>query len=340
MTAMYFPDRYRGAAGQRRALVLLAMAVSLTGVAAGAQTPMGTTWREESVVIPGRDGRSLAGTLTLPDTGGVRLPVVVTITGSGGHHRDGNRTAADPYRPFRAIAAALAARGIATLRLDDRGVGESSGNNATADGHDVADDVRVAVDWLRRHSRIDPDRVALVGHSFGGVVAPIVAAGDTTLAAVVLMGAPARNFRETMRYQLAYTIERDTSVPPARRAAVLERATLRQERNAAGSPERWRSWLQDYDPLPTAARVRSPVLILHGRTDRAVPLGDAHALDSTMRASGNLRVTQRIFDDVNHHFQRDPVGSREGYGRLPTQDLAPEVLEALTDWLAESLSRR
>jgi dienelactone hydrolase len=80
-----------------------------------------------------------------------------------------------------------------------------------------------------------------------------------------------------------------------------------------------------------------PVLILHGLTDRAVDPEDAGLLEQAIRENGNRRVERTLFPGVNHHFQRDPVGAREGYDRLPTQDLAPEVLAALCSWLTATL---
>jgi dienelactone hydrolase len=177
----------------------------------------------------------------------------------------------------------------------------------------------------------------LIGHSFGGEVAPIVAASDPAIAAVVLMGAPARNFRETMKYQNRYLVDIDTTIPAAKKAAALERMTAQQEHNAASSVEKWRQWSQDRDPLPTARLVRCPVLILQGMTDRAVPPSDATLLENAIREAGNHRVAVRFFEKVNHHFQRDPVGARSGYDRLPTQDLAPEFLDALGEWLRRTL---
>lgn len=294
--------------------------------------------RETEVVIAGRDGRRLAGTLTLPGIGAPPFPVAVSLTGSGLHYRDGNRTPEHPYRPFREIAHVLATKGVAMLRLDDRGIGGSTGDGNAATGDDVADDTRVAVEWLRSRADIDPARVALIGHSFGGSVAPMVAADDPRVAALVLMGAPAVSFRETMRYQHTYDIERDASIPRERRAAVLEQRMARQERNVAASAEKWRPWSQDRDPLPTARRVRCPVLILQGLTDRAVSQDEARTLDRVIRESGNPRVTLRLFEKLNHHFNLDPVGATDGYDRLPTQALAPVFLETLSGWLSQTLA--
>jgi dipeptidyl aminopeptidase/acylaminoacyl peptidase len=288
------------------------------------------------VTVPGPAG-TLAGTLTIPSAGRRPVPAVVTLTGSGAHYRDGNRTPEHPYRPFRQIADRLAGCGIATLRLDDRGVGGSQGDADAATAEDTAADARAALSFLRARSDVDSRRLGLVGHSYGGEIAPMVAAGDPALAAVVLLAGPARTFRETMRYQLRYRIENDPAIPPAGRAAALEDAMRQQDANVKASPEAWRRSIQDRDPLPTARRLRMPVLILQGTTDRAVPPEDGALLEHAVREGGNEQVRRRLFPDVNHHFQRDPVGAREGYDRLPTQDLAPEVLDTLCSWLSSTL---
>ena len=289
------------------------------------------------VKLPGPAG-TLAGTLSVP-AGRGPFPAVVTLTGSGAHYRDGNRTPEHPYRPFRQIADRLAACGIATLRLDDRGVGGSRGNADTATAEDTAADARAALRFLRERPDIDARRLGLVGHSYGGEIAPRVAAEDPSLAAVVLLAGPARPFRETMRYQHRYRIENDPRIAPADREAALAEAMRQQERNVAASTEAWRRSIQDRDPLPTARRLRRPVQILQGLTDRAGDPEDAKLLERAIRDGGNARVELRLFPGVNHHFQRDPIGAREGYDKLETQDLAPEVLEALCSWLGITLRR-
>jgi dienelactone hydrolase len=291
------------------------------------------------VTVPGPAG-ALAGTLTLPARGRAPFPAVVTLTGSGAHFRDGNRPNEPDYRPFRQIAERLAECGVATLRLDDRGVGGSGGDADAATAEDTAADARAALHFLRSRRDIDARRLGLVGHSYGGEIAPMVAADDPALAAVVLLAGPARTFRETMRYQLRYRIENDAEVPAADREAVLIDAMKQQQKNVEASTEAWRRSIQDRDPLPTARRLRMPVLILNGLTDRAVDPEDARLLERTIREAGNPKVELRLFPGVNHHFQHDPVGAREGYDELPTQDLAPEVLDTLCSWLRATLRGR
>jgi len=129
----------------------------------------------------------LSGTLTRPRGTGARVPVVVTITGSGPQDRDGRLAGINGYRPFRALADTLGRRGVAVLRFDERGVGGSTGTYAGATTQDFAADVRAALAWLRTRPDVDPRRLALLGHSEGGIVAPMVAATDS-VAAVVLTG--------------------------------------------------------------------------------------------------------------------------------------------------------
>jgi dienelactone hydrolase len=291
---------------------------------------------EQEVRVPGPAG-VLGGTLTLPARGRPPFPAIVTLTGSGAHFRDGNRTPDHPYRPFRQIAEALARCGIATLRLDDRGVGASAGDAAAATAEDTAADTRAALDFLRGRADVDPRRLALVGHSYGGEIAPMVAADDPKVAAVVLLAGSARTFRETMRYQHRYRIASDPGIPPEARERALADAMRQQDANVKASTEAWRKSVQDRDPLPTARRLRMPVLILQGLTDRAVEPEEARLLERAIREGGNERVEVRFFPGVNHHFQHDPVGATDGYDRLPTQDLAPEVLAALCSWLGATL---
>jgi len=311
----------------------------LLALALASATNAGTSGpREIDVLISTPDGGRLAGTLSLPGKGRAPFPTAVSLTGSGPHLRDGNRTPDHPYRPFREIAKALAEKGVAMLRLDDRGVGRSTGDANAATGDDVAEDTRIAIAWLRARKDVDPARIALIGHSFGGSVAPMVAAEDPRVNALVLMGAPAVSFRETMRYQHGYDIAFNRAIPAERKAAVLEQRMAQQERNVSASTEKWRPWSQDRDPLPPARRVRCPVLILQGLTDRAVAPDSARTLDHEIRKAGNPAVALRLFANLNHHFNLDPVGATDGYDRLPSQALAPEFLETISAWLATTLS--
>ena len=128
-------------------------------------------------------GFQLAGTLTLPE-GADPFPVVLLITGSGAQDRDETLLA---HKPFWVIADHLTRRGIAVLRVDDRGVGGSTGSFATATTADFATDVEAGLSYLQSRPEIDKSKIGLMGHSEGGMIAPMVAARSEDVAFIVLL---------------------------------------------------------------------------------------------------------------------------------------------------------
>lgn len=144
-------------------------------------------YREEEVQFEGANNEvHLAGTLTLPEGEGP-FPAVIMISGSG--QQDRNENLFD-HKPFWVIADALTRRGIAVLRVDDRGVGGSTGEVAKATTRDFADDVRAEIRYLHTREEIDAKRIGLIGHSEGGLIAPMVAADNSDVAFLVLLAGP------------------------------------------------------------------------------------------------------------------------------------------------------
>lgn len=129
---------------------------------------------------------ALAGTLTKPRGGGP-FPAVLLISGSGPQDRDHSFFG---HKPFLVLADHLTRRGFAVLRVDDRGAGKSSGSRALSTIDDYAADALTGVRWLAAHADVDARRVGLIGHSEGGVVAPLVAARSGAVAFMVLLAAP------------------------------------------------------------------------------------------------------------------------------------------------------
>ena len=126
---------------------------------------------------------SLAGTLTLPEKEGV-FPVVVLITGSGPQNRDEELVG---HKPFLVISDYLTKNGIAVLRYDDRGVGQSKGDFKTATTTDFATDVESAITYLKTRKEINKKQIGLVGHSEGGLIAPMVASKSKDVNFIVLL---------------------------------------------------------------------------------------------------------------------------------------------------------
>jgi uncharacterized protein len=128
-------------------------------------------------------GITLAGTLTVPQGRGP-FPAVILISGSGAQDRD---ETIFEHKPFHVLADTLTRRGIAVLRVDDRGVGGSSGSVSKSTSDDFAGDVLAGIAVLKSRPDIDGRKVGLMGHSEGGIIAPIVAARSSDVAFIVML---------------------------------------------------------------------------------------------------------------------------------------------------------
>jgi uncharacterized protein len=133
-----------------------------------------------------KDNIKIAGTLAVPRGSGP-YPAVVLITGSGSQDR--NETIAG-HRPFLILADHLTRNGIAVLRVDDRGIGGTDGGSVSATSENYAGDVLAGVNFLKQHKEIDPKMIGLVGHSEGGMIAPMAAARSNDVSFIVLLAGP------------------------------------------------------------------------------------------------------------------------------------------------------
>lgn len=179
------------------------------------QPPFPYAVREVTYENP-KDEITLAGTLTIPEGDGPH-PAVVLISGSGPQDRDETIFA---HKPFWVLADHLSRRGIAVLRVDDRGVGGSTGSTPTSTSKGLANDVIAGIRFLKTQPDIDPQRIGLVGHSEGGIIAPMVAAKSKSVACVVLLAGTGLPGDEILRLQTA-ALRRATFVPEEKIAQEL-----------------------------------------------------------------------------------------------------------------------
>jgi dipeptidyl aminopeptidase/acylaminoacyl peptidase len=297
--------------------------------------PGDAPYTAEEVTVTTPAGLKLTGTLTLPKTRpAAGAPAVVTITGSGPEERDESIPGVAGYRPFRQVADTLGRRGIAVLRLDDRGTGGSDVGPMGANGPtsaDFADDIRAGLAYLRTRHDIDATRLGLVGHSEGGMIAPMIAATDPKLRAVVLMAGPAHSGRAILKYQQEYAADSMLHLTGTRRDSAVQDMQAKLDSSAKTMP--WIHFFLDYDPIATAKRVKQPVLILQGATDRQVTPEQAPELAAAFRAGGNRDVTMKIFPSTNHLFLMDSQGNPSGYATLPSKSVRADVLGTMADWL-------
>jgi uncharacterized protein len=251
----------------------------------------------------------LPGTLAMPAPadGRRQVPAVVFVHGSGPQDRDETVGA---NRPFLDIARGLAARGVAALRYDKRTMvhpGQFSGRDYDVDD-ETTDDAVAAVAALRGVDGIDPDRIFVLGHSQGGMLAPRIARYSGTVAGLVLMAAPARPLLDLLMEQNRYLVGLDGTIG-APEQAHLDRldAQITALRGAAdiapadtplGLPAGyWRS-LDAVDPVADALALDLPMLVLHGGRDFQVVEADWQRWREAF--AGNPRATLKHYPALNH----------------------------------------
>ena len=294
----------------------------------------GAPYTAQEVTVRTLAGLNLAGTLTIPAGTKSPVPAVVTITGLAPQDRDEGIIGLPKYALYRQVADTLGRRGIAVLRLDDRGVGGSDAGPPTATTVDFADDIRAAVAYLRTRREIDPKRIALVGHSEGAIIAPMIAASDSGIAAIALLAGSVSTGREILEFQQRYVVDSMAHLAGERRSAALAQYALNTDSLATALP--WMRFFLNYDGSATAKQVKVPTLILQGEKDYQVPATEAEKVAAAIRAGGNSDVTVRVFPATNHLFV-DDAGVGFSYEKLPSLDVRPAVLGTLADWLVTKL---
>ena len=296
--------------------------------------PAGAPYTAEEVTVTTPAGHTLAGTLTLPQGASRARPVgaIVTVTGSGPQDRD-EAIGLEGYRPFRQLADSLGRRGIAVLRMDDRGTGASRGTFKGSTSADFAEDVRAGLAYLRTRPEVDARKLGVVGHSEGAVIAPIVAGKEPTLAAIVLLAGVAQPARSALHYQLKNFIEHDTTLTAARRDSSIAAIPQTIERMMAADP--WMDFFLKHDPAATMRRVKTPVLILTGARDQQAAPEQVALQEAAFKEAGNPDVTARVLPGLNHLFVVDADGFPGNYRKLPAPVVVqPAALGTVVDWLA------
>lgn len=315
-------------------------------------------YQSQDVSFPGPTGITLAGTLTIPEGSGP-FPAVVLVQGSGPHDRDETILG---HEPFLLLADTLTRRGIAVLRMDKRGVAKSGGDYPSATSTDFAADVAASITWLRARPDINGRKIGLVGHSEGGMIAPMVAADDPKLAFLVLMAGPGLTGEEILTrqrrliaqamgvsteiqdkaeargkvmFEIARTA-RDTADAQTRIVAALTAdgvpaAAADAAARQIASP--WFRYFLSYDPVPTLRRVRCPVLAINGSLDLQVPpKEDLAAIKAALANDHDVTVTE--LPGLNHLFQTAKTGAPGEYQQIE-ETIAPSALAVIGDWVVQ-----
>lgn len=313
----------------------------------------------EEVTFENEDaGITLAGTLTRPK-GEDPHPAAVLISGSGPQDRNSE---VFNHKLFHVVADHLTRQGLAVLRYDERGVGESEGPFDGATSEDFADDAAAAVRFLHEHAAIDASEVGLVGMSEGGLVAPLVHAEREPVSFLVLMAGPSVPGHDILVEQRAQIAAAQGTPPPAidsltraqRRmlevvrtasdsAAVAEQLRPMLEERGANDEQiqsqlaqmtgPWFRFFVQHDPAPTLRRVDAPVLALYGSKDLQVPPEqNVEPMRSALADSPSGDVTVRVLDGLNHLLQPAETGLPTEYAQIDTT-MAPTALETVSTWI-------
>jgi fermentation-respiration switch protein FrsA (DUF1100 family) len=302
---------------------------------------------------------TLAATLTIPQGKGP-FPAVVLITGSGPQDRDETLLG---HKPFLVLSDYLTRHGIAVLRADDRGTAKSTGDFKTATTADFATDTEAGIAYLKTRPEVDPHKIGLIGHSEGGVIAPMIAARNKDVAFIVMMagtGVPGDEIIVAQSEAIAVASGKDPAeaaknaateramikiVETEKDEAVLEKELTEKMKQSGDVPEAqiglqikqltspWFRYFLTYDPAIALRKVTCPVLALNGSLDKQVlPSQNLPPIRKALAESGNQHVEIDELPGLNHLFQTAKTGSPAEYSQIE-ETISPVALDKMTTWI-------
>jgi hypothetical protein len=317
-------------------------------------------YREDEVSYDNKlQNVTLAATLTIPQGKGP-FPAVLLITGSGAQDRDESLLG---HRPFLILADYLTRHGIAVLRADDRDTGKSTGVFANATSADFATDAEAGVAYLKTRTEVDPHKIGLIGHSEGGLIAPMIAARNKDVAFIVMMaGTGVPGDQILVAQGQAIQIASGKTPEEAAKDAAKEREMLTlvetekdetllekelKEKMAGDIPEAqigmqiqqitspWFRYFLTYDPATALRKVTCPVLAINGEKDTQVPPKlNLPAIRKAPKESGNKHFEVDELPGLNHLFQTAKTGSPAEYTQIE-ETMSPVALEKMASWIVK-----
>lgn len=300
-----------------------------------------SAFRDEPIVVDA-GGWPLPGTLSMP-VGDGPFPGVVLVHGSGPNDRD---ESIGPNKPFRDLAEGLASRGIAVLRYDKRT--RTHGNRVAGLSdftvkEEVIDDALAAVRKMRETARVRADRVFVLGHSLGGMLAPRIAAGDPSIAGLILMAGLVKPLEQAIVDQTRYIALLDGKISPEEQSSLDAVTRLAADVRALkpadppivsplfSAPASYWIDLRGYHPPTVASTLKLPMFVLQGERDYQVTMDD---LDAWKRALGSrANVQLKSYPALNHLFiaGSGPIAPAE-YSRPGHVDQA--VVDDIAAWIS------
>ncbi|MDD7914025.1 alpha/beta hydrolase family protein [Polaribacter ponticola] len=327
---------------------------------------------EEEVVFKNNEANiSLAGTLTLPNKNG-KFPVVILISGSGPQDRDETFMG---HKPFLVLSDYLTKQGIGVLRFDDRGQGESTGDFGNATTEDFSKDVLSAISYLKTRKEVDVKNIGLVGHSEGGIIAPLVANNSKDVAFIVLLASTgilgeelsviqSKTFRQfPVKDEVAYekntrkaiaivtsnksdveienelTAHYNNFIRPILTSLNVpeDKINLFIEGQLKTSLKPWSRYFLQYNPADEIEKLKIPVLSLNGSKDTQVNAKmNQDGIRNALIKGGNKDYKIVELENLNHFFQECKTGRMDEYRKIE-QTFSPTALKEISSWILQKI---
>lgn len=335
------------------------------------QEPKGPfPYKEKEVKIKTPDEKvKLYGTLTIPETKGPH-PAVLLISGSGQQNRDEELMG---HKPFLVLADYLTRNGIAVLRYDDRGVGKSTGDYKNATTLDFANDAEAAFNFLAKQKHILKNKIGIIGHSEGGLIAPIIASHNNKVSFIVLMAGPSVPgsiiIPDQQELILKASGEQESEVEKqfALNKQIVDyiaknTATADIQQDLAKNIENWmkelkisvpkstsvktfarqsaysmsNSWMRAFitlSPQHYIDKVECPILALFGENDLQVSVR-ANLEPMQQLLAHHKNSKVHVFPKLNHLFQTSETGNPSEYP-LIEETLSPDFMAYVKNWILQ-----
>ncbi len=265
------------------------------------------------------------GTLTYPKKEG-KYPLMIMISGSGLQNRDEEIM---QHRPFAVIADYMANNGIAVFRYDDRGFGSENAELFNATTLDYALDVESAINAVKNHPNIDANKIGLVGHSEGGLIAPIVASRNSEVDFLILLAGPGVNGMEVLIEQTKAICK----VNGYSKKEIEEQLKALKKGELAGHSHPWMKCFLELEPSVYLEKVKQPILVLNGTKDlQVLHYQNLPAIEKALKKGGNKSYEIHKLKGMNHLFQECKTGSPNEYYEIE-QTISPKVLKMMKDFV-------
>lgn len=330
-------------------------------------------YNEENVVFENKKaGIKLAGTLTFPKSK-TRFPAVILVTGSGQQDRNEE---IGKHKPFWIIADYLTRNGIAVLRVDDRGIGGSTGNFDQSTTGDFAEDALAGIAFLKSRQEINSKKIGIIGHSEGGTIAPLAASMSSDVAFIVSLAGAFANFEDVVLDQILNQLklqgikEKDIELERNWRKKIYslakentDSATAakklweiynklsenevtrlnwpkgRQDAQIKQVLNPWWRYILAMDNKTILMKVKCPVLAIYGELDQQViPDKNIPVIEEALKEGGNKNITVKKLPGLNHLFQTAQTGLEYEYTRIE-ETISPRALHLISDWILKQVNK-